>query len=92
MQAAFLPQMRASDNIIIVQEVIYFLNHSKTKQSHFILKMDMEKAFDRMEWSFIRAALIRFNFPPRIINIIMACITTSSLSILINGCPTPFFF
>lgn len=44
MRAAFLPQRRTSDNIIIAQEVIKFMRTIKSKNSYFILKMDMEKS------------------------------------------------
>lgn len=63
-QAIFLSSRRTADNTIIVQEVLHYLRTTKTKRSHFILKMDMEKAFDRLEWSFIRVALTFFKFPP----------------------------
>ena len=49
------------------------------------LKIDLEKAYDNLEWSFIRDMLIRFNFPLDIIDIIMSCIFTVSTSILFNG-------
>lgn len=49
------------------------------------IKIDLEKAFDRMEWSFIKVNLEHFLFPPPLIKIIMACISSSSISILLNG-------
>lgn len=56
-----------------------------------MIKIDLEKAFDRLEWSFIKYSLHYFNFPVNIINLIMDCITTSSISILINGQPSQYF-
>lgn len=53
--------------------------------------MDMEKAFDRLEWSFIMVALQFFHFPAHFINLIMTCLSTSSLSIIVNGQLTHFF-
>jgi hypothetical protein len=49
------------------------------------VKIDMEKAFDRMEWSFIFAILTKLGFAPMWINWIRICITSPSFSILING-------
>ena len=49
------------------------------------LKIDLEKAYDKLEWSFIREVLIRANFPADLIEIIMSCISTISTSILFNG-------
>lgn len=91
MQSAFLPQRRTTDNIIIAQEVIDHLSKLRSKKSYFILKLDMEKDFDRVEWSFIKVALKFFNFPQRFIDIIMAYLSSSQLSVLINGQPSPFF-
>lgn len=49
------------------------------------LKIDLEKAFDRLEWSFIHRVLIWFNFLNDWIMLIMSCISSSNLSVLING-------
>ena len=49
------------------------------------LKIDLEKAYDKLEWSFIRDMLIRVNLPMDIIDLIMSCVSTVSKSILFNG-------
>ena len=49
------------------------------------LKIDLEKAYDKLEWSFIREVFIRANLPADLIDIIMSCISTVSTSILFNG-------
>lgn len=56
-----------------------------------LLKLDLEKACDCLEWPFVRITLLFFNFPTPIIKLIMSCITTSLTSILINGTRTPYF-
>jgi hypothetical protein len=55
------------------------------------VKIDMEKAFDRMEWSFIFAILSKLGFDPTWINWIRIYITSPSFSILINGSPFGLF-
>ena len=55
------------------------------------IKIDMEKAFDRMEWNFILAILSKLGFQPTWINWIQICITSPSFSILINGSPYGLF-
>ena len=49
------------------------------------VKLDLEKAYDRLEWCFIHKVLKTFHFPPKISKLIMSCVTTSSTSILLNG-------
>ena len=48
-------------------------------------KIDLEKAYDRLEWSLIRFTLQFFNFPQQIIDLIMACLETYSISVMWNG-------
>ena len=49
------------------------------------IKVDLEKAYDKLEWSFIRSMLIRANLPADLIDLIMRCVSTISTSILVNG-------
>lgn len=56
-----------------------------------ILKIDLEKTFDRIEWSYIRSTLDFFNFPHKMTQLIMSCVSFSSISILVNGKKTSFF-
>ena len=50
-----------------------------------VIKIDLEKAYDGLEWSFIREVLCAANFPSEPIQLIMSCVTTVSTSILFNG-------
>ena len=56
-----------------------------------IVKIDLEKAFDRMEWSFVRRVLIHFGFLPMIIKLTLSCISSTSTSLLFNGSKLPSF-
>lgn len=77
---------------MIVQEYISHLSKIKGKHTNIILKIDLEKPFDRLVWSFIRQVLLYFNFPPKLTTLIMSCISTSFVSVLVNGSMTPSFF
>ena len=50
-----------------------------------VIKLDLENAYDKLEWSFIRKMLIRFNFLENLIELIMSCISSVSTSLLFNG-------
>ena len=55
------------------------------------LKIDLEKAFDCIEWSFIKEVLVNFNFPSNLIAIVMDCISSIFVSVLFNGGKLPTF-
>lgn len=57
-----------------------------------VIKLDLEKADDRLEWSFIHKVLHFFNFPPLWIKLIMSVVSSSSMPVLINGNITDTFF
>ena len=85
LQTAFVAGRRGSDNVVIAQELIYTLERKKGKLGFTVIKIDFEKAYDRIEWSFVRQILIHFGFPDNITRIIMSCISTTSTSLLFNG-------
>lgn len=90
-QASFLTNRRASYNVIIVQEFISHFNRMKGMKASMMLKINLEKAFDRIEWSYIREILLYFHFPKKLIELIMSCISSSTIEILVNGRKTnPF--
>ena len=85
LQSAFVPDRKGMDNVIIAQEFIHSLGRKKGKVGYLAVKIDLEKAYDKLEWSFIREMLIKANFPSDIRDIIMSCVSTVSTSILFNG-------
>ena len=51
------------------------------------VKLDMSKAYDRVEWSFLEAVLRWMGFTERWIQLMMMGVKTVSYSILVNGEP-----
>lgn len=76
------------DNIIVAQELIYTMNHLKGKRGFMAIKVDLEKAYDRMSWDFIEKTLSLAHFLTLMIRIIMRCITTPTYRVLWNGEPS----
>ncbi|KAH9727055.1 putative ribonuclease H protein [Citrus sinensis] len=48
------------------------------------IKVDLEKAYDRLNWSFIHKTLQELNLPTMLINLIMECITMATMNVLWN--------
>ena len=65
MQFAFLAGRRGSDNVIIAQELIHSLKNRGGREGFMVVKIDLEKAYDKLEWSFIKMVLDHFGFPPK---------------------------
>jgi len=63
----------------------------KGKKGFVALKIDMEKAYDRIEWDFLLACLRQLGFDEIWIKWISECISTVSYSIVINGGSCGFF-
>lgn len=50
-----------------------------------MLKVDLQKAYDTIEWCFVENLLKSYRFPKHFIKVVMACVTTVSYTLLING-------
>lgn len=55
------------------------------------IKIDLEKAYDRINWNFVENCLEECKFPPNLIQIIYDCISSPSYNILWNGDKTDTF-
>ena len=82
---SFVPGRKGVDNAIIVQELVHSMSRKKSKNGVMAIKIDLEKAFDHLEWSFIRDTLKLFNFPNHLTLLIMSCVSTSSIFMLFKG-------
>jgi mannosylglycoprotein endo-beta-mannosidase len=89
-QGTFVENRLIHDNIALTQEMTQNL-HTNTRGGNVILNIDMEKAFDRLEWNFIYKVLTSFGFSNTWINLIKNCIEVIPISIIINGSSSSFF-
>ncbi|GJS45075.1 putative RNA-directed DNA polymerase, eukaryota, reverse transcriptase zinc-binding domain protein [Tanacetum coccineum] len=89
-QSAFVPGRRISDNILITQELMHNY-HRNRGPPRCAFKIDIQKAYDTVDWRFLGCVLKYFGFHPLMIKWIMACVTSTSFSLNLNGDIHGFF-
>ena len=63
----------------------------KGKNYACAVQLDMMKAYDRVEWSYLEAILLKFGFAANFVRLIMKCGTSVRFSIRVNGELLPYF-
>lgn len=91
-QTSFVPGRHMIDNIVITQKVIHSMRRKSGKTGFMAIKVDLEKAYDRLNWSFIFDTLKQTGLPLNLSRLIMECVTSPSMNILWNGEITEKFF
>lgn len=91
-QAAFVPDRQIHDNVLVAHELIHALKTKKDCSIQYMaIKTDISKAYDRVEWDFLKSIMEKLGFDQKWIRLIMGCVTSVSYSVLINGIPYGHF-
>ena len=90
-QSAFMPKRSIHDNILLKHEIMNKFRNMKGKKAWVTLKLDMEKAYDRVEWEFLFDAQHKFRFHPKWIELIKGCTSTVLYSVIVNDNVCGFF-
>lgn len=88
-QDGFVKGKHITNGIVLMHKVLHSV-HIKKEESMF-LKLDMEKAYDRVNQEFLMEVLRRFKFGEKFRNQIHQCISTPKFSIIFNGVSKGFF-
>uniref|UniRef100_A0A803PBC1 Reverse transcriptase domain-containing protein n=1 Tax=Cannabis sativa TaxID=3483 RepID=A0A803PBC1_CANSA len=85
-QSAFVHGRLIHDNAIVGFEGLHCMRKNQFRNGMKVaLKLDMAKAYDRVEWQFLKAMMLRLGYDGVWVNKIMACITSVSFSFMLNG-------
>ena len=85
-QSAFIPKRLITDNSLIAFEIFHSMKHnSSSKNNSFARKLDMSKAYDRVEWDFLELGMLRMGFDRPVVNRVMSCIISVSFLFKLNG-------
>ena len=86
-QSVFIPGHLITD-VLIAHELMHSLHTKNFKNKFMALKLDIVKAFDKVEWKFIDTVMMKMGFYSKWREWLKICICTVSYSVLINGEPT----
>ena len=89
MQAGFVEGRQMLDGVILVHEVIHSLK--STRRPSMLIKLDIEKAYNKLSWQYMDKMLEAFGFSPDWVEWVMSLVTTPFFNILLNGSLTRVF-
>jgi len=89
LQFAFLKGRLIHDDVLALHEIIHEVK--SRHQKAVFLKLDFQKAYDRLDWRFLRLVLERRGFDDRMICWIMQFVMSGRTAININGEIGPYF-
>jgi len=84
-QSAFVPGRLITDNVLVAYECMHTIRRQKSKTPFFALKIDMMKAYDRVEWKYLEGVMNKMGFSNDWIKTIMRCVTHVQYAVKING-------
>lgn len=69
-QCNFIPGRQGIENVVIVQELVHVMKQKRGRKGWTTVKLDLEKAYDRISWSFLRSVLDAVRFESSLIELI----------------------
>jgi hypothetical protein len=90
-QTGFIQGRCIHENIVVAQEMIHSMNRTTGKVGYFVIKVDLTKAYDMLDWCFVMKVLNEIKLPDSIINIIYHAVTSVRTNVKWNGDRANYF-
>uniref|UniRef100_A0A803QBR4 Reverse transcriptase domain-containing protein n=1 Tax=Cannabis sativa TaxID=3483 RepID=A0A803QBR4_CANSA len=84
-QAAFVRGRSIAENSMIARQIVHSMKKRKGKRGFMMIKLDLEKAYDKMDWDFILLILSNMGFTNPFLGWIRACISVHEIKLILNG-------
>jgi hypothetical protein len=85
-QSAFVPGRSVLDNVMAAIELVHYMKaKTRGKQGDAALKLDISKAYDRIDWDYLKDVMTTMGFSQNWISWIMLCVETIDYSVILNG-------
>ncbi|CAM8888030.1 unnamed protein product [Rhodiola kirilowii] len=92
-QSAFIPGRLITDNILLAHELMHFIKtRSSRVNGYYCVKLDMTKAYDRVDWKFLEEIQLKLGFPVAWVSKVMHCVKTVSYKIRVNDMISEVFY
>ena len=88
-QTAFIKGRFILESVVAAHEIIHDIH--KNKERGVVLKLDYEKAYDRVSWSFLEDMLVSMGFGVTWVKWIMKVVKGGSLCVRINDENSTYF-
>ncbi|XP_065855885.1 uncharacterized protein [Euphorbia lathyris] len=85
-QSAFVPGRSLIDNVQVAFELLHYMKRkNRGVKGEVALKIDISKAYDRVDWNFLREVMRRMGFCEQWVSWMMLCVSTVSYSFAVNS-------
>ena len=87
-QSAFTKSRFIADNVLVAFETMHHISQKQTRKvGDMVLKLDMSKAYDRIEWACLKNIMLRLSFHRKLVVTIMSCVSSVVYFVCINKQP-----
>ena len=90
-QVAFVLGRQIQDNIVVAQKVLHKFKAMRGKKRCISWNIDLAKAYDKLQWNFIRSVIVKTGMGSALIELIMWYITSVNYRVVLNGELTELF-